>query len=289
MAGKDPFSAEKEHAAKLAWGRTFEEEVAWIRQYGNHGVSPVLRNAVLAAHGIVNPKGEARNGIIFGCYRPFTTPFLLRDYIRLLELLGMDYTWFDREYCCGLPLLMGDAEGAWDNVAAASEESNRKNIDLAREKGAETLVYCCVGCVYSAKQSISESPERHRYILDLICDAMEKRTNKMAATTMGYFEGCHSFYGKRFPGVSLDWGRYRRMLGSIQGLTIVDLPRTFCCKRQTARIIEEAEERKVSAILCSCNGCYRALKDAAKGKLQVVSAPEALLQCFEGASRTQKG
>jgi len=281
MAGKNSFSAEKEQMTKLACGRTFDEQVAAIRQYGNHGASSVLRNAILAAHGIADPKARAANGIFFGCYRPFTTPFLLRDYVRLLELLGVDYTWFDREYCCGFPLFVQDEEDASDKPAAVSEQFSRKNVDLARDKGAETLAYCCVGCVYAAKQSISEAPERHRYILDLICDGMEKRTNRMAPTVVGYFEGCHSFYRNYFPGVNLDWARYRDMLGSIQGLTIVDLPNTFCCKRQTARIIEEAEKQKLNSIMCSCNGCYRTLQDAAKGRLQVLSVPEVLLRCFE--------
>jgi len=279
MSDNTSFSAEGTHLKQLACGRTFEEQVDSIRQYGNHGASPVLRNAVLAAHGIVNPKDKAANGIIFGCYRPFTTPFLIRDYIKLLDVLNIDYTWFDRENCCGLPFIMEEPEDVSLDPATVSEEFNRKNVALAREKNAETLAYCCIGCVYAAKQSINEAPEKHRYILDLICDAMEKRTTTTTPTVMGYFEGCHSFYRAFFPGVSLDWSRYRSMLGSIRGLTIVDLPATFCCKRRADDIIEEAKKRNVDSILCPCNGCYRSLQNSAKGKLRILNVPEVLLQC----------
>ena len=80
-------------ARVLACNRTKEEEIESIGRYGNHGVSPILRSAVLAAHGIPAPKEQGRNCIIFGCYRPFNTPFFVRDCIRLLDLLDIDYTY----------------------------------------------------------------------------------------------------------------------------------------------------------------------------------------------------
>lgn len=283
MGKEKAFSEEKAYGRKLACGRTFDEEVAAVRQYGNHGTSAVLRNAVLAAHGIVDPKPKAANGIFFGCYRPFTTPFLLRDYIKLLGLLGADYTWFDRENCCGWPFFVDDSDGAAQKAEALSGEFNRKNVALAREKGAATLVYCCVGCAYVAKHALQGDAAQHRYVLDLICDEMEKRDSRIAPMTVGYFEGCHAFSRAHFPGAVIDWPRYRRMLGKIKGLTIVDLPNTSCCKRAPEKILESARQKKVDTILCPCNGCYRTLKGMAQDGLEVVSFPEILLRCFETA------
>ena len=280
MSGKKAFVAENEYAEKIACGRSFDEQVASIKQYGNHGVSSVLRNAVLAAHGISNPKTQATYGIIFGCYPPFTTPFLLQYYIKLLDLLEIDYTWFDREYCCGWPLLVEDGEVS-KNSAAISEEFIRKNLTLANEKEATTLTYCCVSCVHAAKQAIREAPEQHTYILDVICEAMEKRINTTAPAVVGYFEGCHSFNHTYFPGIDINWNRYRRLLDSIQGLTVVDLPSHLCCKRKTGDILKEAEKIGVTSIVCPCNGCYRTLQNAAVDTLQITSVPEVLLDCFK--------
>jgi hypothetical protein len=41
----------KSTAEALSCGRTLEEQIEWIRKFGNHGASPAMRNGVLAAHG----------------------------------------------------------------------------------------------------------------------------------------------------------------------------------------------------------------------------------------------
>jgi hypothetical protein len=280
----EPLQAEKAHAARLARGRTFDEQVAAIRNCGNHGASPVLRLAALAAHGISNPKARAANGLIFGCYRPFTTPFLLWDYIKLLDLLGVDYTWFEKEYCCGLPLVMESDGAPTGKIAEAGEDFNRRNAELARAKEVETLAYCCVGCVYAAKRFSPFPAERQLYILDLILDALGNRALEMPPTALGYFEGCHSFYRARFPGINLNWQRYRQALENIKGLTIVDLPNTLCCKRSGEQILEQADQLKLDRILCPCNGCYGALKAAAQGKIELMNYPEVLLQSLNSSN-----
>jgi Fe-S oxidoreductase len=92
---------------------------------------PVLRSAVLAAHGISKPKDKAQNCIIFGCYRPFTTPTFVRDSIRLLDLLGIDHTHLDQEYCCGAPLAMMASEEQRGYVMHVGRELNQHNSNLA--------------------------------------------------------------------------------------------------------------------------------------------------------------
>ena len=278
---KPRFAEEKAHAVKLACGRTFDEQAAAIEKCGNHGASDGLRNSILAAHGIANPKPNARHGIMFGCYRPFTTPFLLHDYIRLLDLLGVDYTWFEREYCCGLPFVMEPEGGSPEKIAELRGNSNARNQALAAQKRVETLAYCCIGCAYAAKDASSKLSEGHVYILDLISDAMEKKHHKMSLTQVGYFEGCHSFYRSRFPDVRLGWTRYRSMLENIDGLSVVDIPPTSCCKRAAAKIIDTAQNLHVTQLVCPCNGCYVSLKAAAQNKLQVLTMPELLLRCFD--------
>ncbi len=281
MVKEAEFAAERKHGENLACNRGLAEQIEDIRRYGNHGASPILRAAVLAAHGIPMPKESAENGIVFGCYRPFTTPFLLHDYTRLLDMLGVDYTYFEREYCCGLPLIMQSGQEDQGNARSLGVEFNRLNLGLAHQKRVNTLAYCCVGCAYMAKSSAKDAPERHIYILDLIFDKLDKEPLKVAPTVIGYFEGCHTFYTNYFPQVNLGWRRYRQFLVGIEGLEIVDLSNKLCCKRSASKIMESAEKLKLDKVLCSCNGCYLSLQKAGKGKLKAMNMPEFLLQVLE--------
>jgi Fe-S oxidoreductase len=281
MVKETKFAAEKRASEYLACDRGFAEQIEDIRRYGNHGVSPVLRAAVLAAHDIPKPKDSAENGIVFGCYRPFATPFLLRDYTRLLDVLDVDYTYFEKEFCCGLPLIMQRVGEDLGNAMTFGAEFNRLNLSLAHQKGVNTLAYCCAGCAYMAKSSAKDASVRQTYIVDLILDKLDKKRLKVAPTVIGYFEGCHTFYKTYFPQVSLEWKRYRQFLDGIEGLKIVDLSTKLCCKRSADRIVESAEKLDLDKLLCSCNGCYLSLKAAGKGKLTTMNMPEFLLQVLE--------
>jgi hypothetical protein len=66
MAGEKAFEEEKKIAERIACGRSFDEQVDSIKRYGLIGVSQVLRDDVLAAHGICKPKDKATNGIQLG-------------------------------------------------------------------------------------------------------------------------------------------------------------------------------------------------------------------------------
>jgi len=267
----------------LSCGRTVDEQMESIRKYGNHGVSPVLRAGVLAAHGISKPKDNAKNCIIFGCYRPFTTPFLVRDYIRLLDMLNIDYTYLDHEYCCGVPLAMTTMNSGeqLDNAMSVGREFNQLNLNLAQQKGAIKLAYCCAGCVHAAKNAFNETSDSHVYIVDLILDEIEKHHLKIPPTVIGYFEGCHTFFRNIYSGIRLDWGRYRQRLSKIEGLKIVDLPNNMCCRESAIKIIESAVKMNLTKILCPCSGCYASLMPASKGKLQMITLPDLLLQSLE--------
>ena len=272
------FEIGREHGKALACGRTYSEEVEAIRKYGNHGASPFLRSAVLAAHGITKPKESAKNAVIFGCYRPFTTPFLLRDYLTLMDLLSIDHTWLERENCCGYPLLMRAKEEQPDDCRETGRECNRANVELARRKGAGTLAYCCLGCAYAAKHALKDTSEAHVYIVELILDKVANSGLKMKPQTIGYFEGCHTYSRALFPGTDMAWDRYNEQLHAIEGLTVVDLPKNLCCKMSAGKILGKAAELNLDKIVCTCNMCYVSLRGAAEAELNVLSLPEFLLQ-----------
>ena len=283
MSKANRLAAYQAMADVLSCGRTVAEQIETIKKYGNHGVSPVLRAAVLAAHGVSKPKDKAQNCVIFGCYRPFTTPFFIRDSIRLLDILHIDHTYLDQEYCCGAPLAMMALEEQRDYVMSIGREYNQQNLNLAQQKGATKLAYCCVGCVHSARNTFRETSDHHVYILDLILDGLEKHHLKIPSTVMGYFEGCHTFVRSNYLAVRINWDRYRQRLNNIEGLQVVDLPNNVCCKNSSDKIIESAEKINLDKILISCSGCYSPLMQAAKGRLQMISLPELLLQSLEGS------
>lgn len=268
----------------LAGGRTVDEQVEWLRKYGNHGVPTILRSFLLNAIGVPPPREGAENAIILGCYIPFASPSLVHTIINLLGRLGISYTTLEQEYCCGAPLVMKKMDDRGEEMTIASREINQRNVAQADRKGARNLAYLCVGCAHTAKNLFPDATEHHQYIYDLIADRMEKEDPKVPPTTLGYFEGCHSDYKIHYPHINLNWERYRRLLDRIEGLRVLDLPNAMCCKKASGKIIENAEKLQVDTILCSCNGCYGFLGGmiggATQGKIRVLSFPELLLQAL---------
>lgn len=265
-------------AEALTGGRTLEEQLTDVKNNGNHGAVTLLRSAVLAAHGVARPQQEAENCVIFGCYRPFSTPFLVRDIIRLLELLQIEYTYLDQEYCCGAALVMqtkGEQQAAMKTLAV---ELNRSNQEQARQKGAVRQLYCCVGCVHAAQEALGESSTTQTYVLDAILDRLEGQRLSLPPMTVGYFAGCRSFVGSVYPSAQINWSRYRTWLATVAGVTVIDLPKNLCCKTSSGDIVEQAEKLQVDCVVSACNWCYASLKQAAQDRVPVKSLPELLLQ-----------
>lgn len=259
----------------IACGRTVEEQVEDVENTGSHGVNSVLRNKLLKGLRVKTAKAEAENGIIFSCYLPFDSPYMVSDYVKLLDILNIDYTWFEKEYCCGWPIV-----GQYPDKIAIGEQFSRRNIVQADEKNVNTLAYCCVGCAYAVRHMVKDSSKQLVYILDIILDAMEKQPNKfkIKPVTLGYFEGCHSWYQYNFPKGTVNWERYRRALDMIDGLTVVDLPKNLCCKRSGEQIIEKAKALNIEGIVCPCNTCHKVLLGKAEDQISILSYPEILLQ-----------
>lgn len=263
---------------QLVAGRTIDEQIDCVRKHGNHSVTPMLRSRLMHGLGIAKPKPTAENLVVFGCYPLFSMPLLVRDYLKLLDAIGVDYTFLEKDYCCLSPVRNFVSGAELEQVKEASKEFMRLNSDLGRQKGAENIAYCCIACAHSAKDFFSDEPDRHMYYFELLFDKMEKMSLKIAPTKVGYYEGCKVTYLKRYPKAKTDWKRCRRLLDSIDGLEIVNLPNHLCCADNPERIIEAAEKQKLDTILCSCNSCYNQVRAAAGGKVGVKFLTELLLE-----------
>ena len=270
-------------AVRLAAGRTLNEEIEYIRKYGNHGVAPDLRNALVAALGIPKPRETAEHLIIFGCYLPFMMPLLLLDYINILEHLGVEYTYLKREFCCGATLL-GTSGADEEKAMAAGKEFMQINRDLALQKGAKTISYFCIGCAYMARAFFSDDDTiRHLYYPDLIIDNLGDRKLRITPAVMGYYEGCHRRRRDLLPpDTDLNWEGYRELLERIEGLELVDLPNEICCVDYPERIVKAAEKQNLDTILCSCTRCYLTVGRTARERVQMKYLPEILLQALRG-------
>ncbi len=272
--------------ANLAAGRTFEEQLKCIDDTGNHAPVWFLRVGLLKALGVPEPRKNSENFITFGCYVPFMSLSKFGDTLKLLDLLGIEYNYSpDKEICCGAPPFQDCVEfeevteEERQKIQARCKEYMQFNWDLGKQAGAKNMVYVCHACAALVKMTFPEDANIHRWVYDPIMDKLEEKTLEIAPTVMGYFEGCH----KHFPYFgSLDWPRYRKVLGSIKGLTLVDLDNRFCCKQHPDRILEDAEKKNLKTILVPCGDGHYFLKQAFQEKMEVKNLSEVLLQVLRG-------
>ncbi|MBA3037319.1 MAG: (Fe-S)-binding protein [Desulfobacterium sp.] len=267
----------------LAAGRSLEEQVDDCWKTGNHSIPSVLRTGVLRNIGVkeANPKSE--NFIVWSCYVPFWSTNKLRDTVKIVNALGIDYNYSDKEVCCGAPMvqdsreIIGISEERKKEMDAQAHKMRQFNVDLAEKSGQKIMVYACQVCAAVVKRSFPDEPERHRFIYDLIMDKMENMDLKIEPTTIGFFEGCHKFYPHNS---NLDWKRYRKLLGTVEGLEIIDLPRKICCKQDANAILENAEKNNLTQIVAPDGDCHYFLRSAAAvrgGKVEIKNLPEVLL------------
>lgn len=275
MAGK----SNEPGLPRVAGGRTVEEQTDWVRKHGYHANVPLLRDGLLEALGIPRPKPEAKNIVIFGCYVPFYYSSPLQASLRLLDILGVDYTYLENEVCCGAPMVQATSGDKRKQAMENAKGFMQTNLDKARQKGAGGIAYWCNGCSHMSKGLLS-GDTRHVYILDLILENLGSQPLRVSPTVIGYFEGCHTRYRNIFPQIRLNWEDYRRRLDRVEGLKVVDLPNNICCTRSPEQILEAAEKQNLDTILCPCNGCLSRLRRAGQNRLQVRHYVELLLEAM---------
>ncbi|MFC1821619.1 heterodisulfide reductase-related iron-sulfur binding cluster [Thermodesulfobacteriota bacterium] len=264
-------------------GRTLDDQIDNIRKEGSHGTATTLRNHLLRGLGIYKDREKARNLVIFGCYLPFGLPWSLRSYLKLLDRLGLDYTFLEREICCGLPLVETNHGPERERAVEAAQEFAETKLSQAREAGAEKMVYFCHACAYWAKRFLGNSGIEQVYYPDILLDAFGKESLHVEPTTVGYYQGCHRRGQGWAHGMHLNYPAYRKLLNSIQGLELIDLTHSVCCVEDTNGIIQEAENLKLDTILCSCSGCHTRISEAARGRLRMKYLPDLLLEALENS------
>ena len=263
--------------------RTLEAKIATIRQHGHHSSPARLRKMMMQNLSIPPPKSSAEHALVFGCYSLYSNHSrLLMTYIRILEQLGVDYTCLEKEYCCGSPLVQTSKRSDRKQAKDAAIDFLQLNIEQAIKKKVKKIAYFCSSCARIANSLMKDDTVEHIYLLDLLLDHVNVSQLRYGPATVGYFEGCHATIDAFFTGANLPWERYRKMLGRIHGLTIVDLPADACCRGRSEHILEKLLERNLSIVICSCNNCVRFLERKAGTRIQVKHMLEIISDALVG-------
>ena len=267
---------------KSACGRDLDTQLAAVATSGQHGAPQVLRAMALGANGFGAAPSQAELALVFGCYRPFSTPEILREVAWLFQTLGVSHTWLEKENCCGLPMMHQVAEEDRPMMLETMRAYVRGNAAAAAQKGAERLAYCCAGCAHVAQAVTAENPAQHVYILDVLLNALKGQTLVVQPMKVAYFEGCHTSYKRYFRQTELNWPHYRQFLNTIEGLSVFDVAQGLCCKKQPERIIAAAQDVQADALVCACSGCNVALKANGRGRIGVMSYTGLLAKSLGG-------
>ncbi len=267
---------------KSACGRDLDTQLAAVATSGQHGAPQVLRAMALGANGFGAAPSQAELALVFGCYRPFSTPEILREVAWLFQTLGVSHTWLEKENCCGLPMMHQVAAEDRPMMLETMQGYVRGNAAAAAQKGAARLAYCCAGCAHVAQAVTGENSAQQAYILDVLLEALKGQTLEVQPMRVAYFEGCHTSYKRHFRQTELNWAHYRQFLNTIEGLTVLDVAQGLCCKKQPERIIAAAQDVQAEALVCACSGCNVALKANGRGRIAVMSYTALLAKSLGG-------
>ena len=259
--------------------KNLDERVEAIRRDGLYGSPSSHRTFALWGMGLDKPKETAENVIVFGCFPPFANQKDIQAYFKLLDRLGIEYTWLEDENCCGSPVLDRSVDPQSERRELALEtarESIGKSIAGARERQAKRMVHMCVWCTYIGKMLFPDDEIAQVHLQEILLDRLATEDLKVEPTTIGYFEGCHVQGHFLTPGVKINYAPFRELMGTVKGLEIVDLPKHLCCVTEMDTIVEEVEKRNLKTVISPCTSCTIRLRRALTGKAEVKS-PQAIL------------
>lgn len=270
-------------------GATLEEQVQRVRDEVFFPHPTFMRRAMLHALGLRPKRGPAENLIVLGCMSAFGQINLLMSYLKLLDRLGVSYTFIkDKEYCCGSPLLQDAigrhaSEAERQKAADAAKEFMALNTDQGRKLGVKNVAYFCQACGWQAKYFFPDDDVKHMYHLDLVVDNIKDRPLSVKPARVGYYEGCWRRYYYLYPGVAFDLPAYRGLLHKINGLEIEELRSSICCFINESPIFKLAERKGLDTIITPCAACYAHLERVAvRGdKFKVKMLHEVVLEALD--------
>gem|GEM_PF-6645367 len=257
---------------RVGFAETTQGQIDRIWENGKGNYGHFLRKTLLHGLGIRRKLDRADTVIIFGCAMPFGMPRQVLSSLRILDSLGVEYTFLkDKEYCCAVPVIEMSKDGNEGTAKAASATFVKTNLDAALGLGAKRVAYLCQWCVYAVTKYVPEEQSPQIYFYDLLLQPdvlgkLKQRQLKVPRTRVGYFEGCHLRNLAYAPGVEINWRRYRSLLEMVDGVEIEDIPALKCCVVDAENIVENARRRELDAIVSPCAACWTWIERAGSRK-----------------------
>ncbi|MGO8990877.1 MAG: FAD-binding and (Fe-S)-binding domain-containing protein [bacterium] len=238
------------------------------------------------------PSHHAKAAYFAGCTASYVENDIALATVRLLDAAGVDFTYTgQKENCCGIPML---AAGKWD----VFEETFRKNLQVMKEAGVDTVVASCPACnmmwrqVYPAwaKKLGIEYSITARHYSEVLAEKIKegklsfpsKREQKTVLVT--WHDSCHigrasGVYEppreviRAIPGFNLVEMQHNREAGHCCGsvLTLIKDPPVAAEIGKTR--LDEALETGAEKVIALCPCCefqFRVTADKKKIPIEVV-------------------
>jgi Fe-S oxidoreductase/FAD/FMN-containing dehydrogenase len=238
------------------------------------------------------PSHRAKAAYFAGCTASYVENDIALASVRLLDAAGVDFTYTEeKESCCGIPMLMA---GKWD----VFEETFRKNLNVMKEAGVDTVIASCPACnmmwrqvypIWAKKLGMEYGITAKHYSEVLAEKIKEGRLSfplraEQKAETVTWHDSCHigrasGIYEppreviRAIPGVDLVEMRYNRETAHCCGsvLTLVKDP-PVAAEIGKTRLDEalEAGAKKVIALCPCCEFQFRVSAEKKKVSIEVV-------------------
>ncbi len=238
------------------------------------------------------PSHRARAAYFAGCTASYVENDIALATVRLLDAAGVDFTYAgEKENCCGIPML---AAGKWD----VFEETFRKNLEVMKEAGVDTVVASCPACnmmwrqVYPvwAKKLGIEYGITARHYSEVLAEKIKEgklsfpSKGKQKTVPVTWHDSCHigrasGVYEppreviRAIPGFNLVEMEHNREAGHCCGsvLTLIKDP-SVAAEIGKTRLEEalQAGAEKVIALCPCCEFQFRVTADKKKIPIEVV-------------------
>ncbi len=246
-------------------------------------------------------KAERKAAFFAGCVVNYVRPDLGINLLDILEAQKVEVITFDKEACCGIPVLQsGDEEDG--------REMARKNVKLLSGKQFDHLLFICPTCATTAihewPRLLAGEPELAEKARELAGKAMDissylvdvlniKPPKGKLDCKVTYHDPCHLARGLNVT------EEPRKLLKSIPGLELVEMKEpNACCgfggsfslyyydlsRRINDEKIKQIADTDADFVVAGCPGCILHMKDGishANGRQKVVHTVEILAKAYK--------
>jgi len=221
---------------------------------------------------------RAEIGYFTGCSGAYTAQPMVAGAVRIMHALGIEFTLFGDEWCCGFPLfIVGEVE--------LMQQLVRHNVEGLAARGVKHLAVSCPCCMFMLQNHWAyfygaPLPFDIVHTTQLVkpyIEAGKLRLTKSLDATITYHDPCYLSRGTHVV------DEPRVVLAQIRGVRVVEMPHSRelsrCCGAgggirraypeisiQMARnLMREAEEVGAEILVIDCPACYERLHLAQQG------------------------